>query len=184
MENLKNNGEELSKDIEQLIQNYLKLFGLKQTESLAVFLGLISSVILITTLLLILIVFSSFVLSSILNNLFDSNYLGYIIISGTYALIIILLIIRIKKKNRPLFANFYVKLLLPLLNIETRQRKDLEGLSLESEYVKESIEQQKKTVIAHTQLLKYSIIEDLKNEITDLVSSKLEIIKERIKNNK
>ena len=44
MEKLKNNGEELSKDIEHIIQNYLKLFGLKQTESLAVFIGLISSV--------------------------------------------------------------------------------------------------------------------------------------------
>jgi len=29
MENLKNNGEELSKDVENIIQNYLKLFGLK-----------------------------------------------------------------------------------------------------------------------------------------------------------
>jgi len=183
MENLKNNGEQLSKDVENIIQNYLKLFSLKQTESLAVFMGLISSVILITTLLLIVILFCSFVLGDLLNDLFESNYLGYGILSGIYALIIIILLLRIKKKGTPLFANFYVKLILPLLKIESRQRKDLKGLSIESDYVKENIELHKKTFMAHSQLLKYSLLEDLKNEIVDLVSSKLEKRKDR-KNNK
>ena len=179
MENLKNNGEELSKDVENIIQNYLKLFGLKQSESLAVFMGLISSVILITTLLFILILFCSFVLGDLLNGLFESNYLGYGIIAGIYALIIIILLLRIKKKGTPLFANFYVKLILPLLKIETRQRKNLEGLTIESENVKESIELHKKTFMAHSQLLKYSVMEDLKDQIVDLVSSKLEKRKDR-----
>jgi len=179
MENLKNNGEELIKDVEHIIQNYLKLFGLRQSESLASFMGLISSVILITTLLLIVILFCSFVLGDLLNDLFESNYLGYGIISGIYALIIIILLLRIKKKGAPLFANFYVKLILPLLKIETRQRKDLKGLSIESENVKENIELHKKTFMAHSQLLKYSVMEDFKNQIVDLVSSKLEKRKDR-----
>ena len=136
--------------------------------------GLISSVILITTLLLISILFCTFVLGDFLNSLLQSKYLGYGIISGIYALIILILLLRIKKKGAPLFADFYVKLILPLLKIETRQRKDLKGLSIESEYVKESIELHKKTFISHSQLLKYSVMEDFKNEIVDLVSSKFE----------
>jgi len=145
--------------------------------------GLISSVILITTLLLILILFCSFVLGDFLNGLLQSNYLGYGIIAGIFALIIIILLLRIKKKGTPLFANFYVKLILPLLKIETRQRKNLEGLTIESENVKENIELHKKTFISHSQVLKYSVMEVLNNETVNLVSSKLEKRKEKIKNN-
>ena len=76
-----------------------------------------------------------------------------------------------------------IKLILPLLKIETRQRKDLKGLSIESDYVKKNIELYKKTFMAHSQLLKYSVMEDLINQIVDLVSSKLEKRKDR-KNDK
>jgi hypothetical protein len=58
--------------------------------------------------------------------------------------------------------------MLPLLKIETRQRKDLKGISIESDYVQENIELHEKTFMPHAQLLKYSLLEDLKNEIVDL----------------
>ena len=59
----------------------------------------------------------------------------------------------------------------------------MEGLTIERANVEENIELYKKTFMTHSQLLKYSLLEDFKNKIVNLLSSKLEKIKDR-KNNR
>ena len=117
MENLKNNIEDITADGQNLVNNYLRLFGIKQSERLATFLGVIASVFIISTLLLIIIVFGSFVLADFLNSLFESKYLGFLIIAFLYLLVIGILIMKMQKTGRPLFTNLFIKFVLPLLNI-------------------------------------------------------------------
>ena len=173
MENLKNNIEDITKDGENLVNNYLKLFGIKQSERLASLFGLVSSVFLISTLLLIVILFGSFVLAEYLSSLLGSTYLGYLIIAFLYVLAVGILIMTMHKTGRPLFTNLYVKTVLPLLNIEISQSPNVEGLKIEEDIVKERIENEKKILNAHTQLFKYVVFEDLLKELGGLLTSKV-----------
>jgi hypothetical protein len=173
MEKLKNNIEDITKDGENLVRNYLKLFGIRQSERLASLIGLISSIFLISTLLLIVIIFGSFVLADLLNSVLDSKYLGFLIIAILYILAVGILIIKMQKTGRPLFTNLYIKFILPLLNIEINQNANVEGLKIEEDIVKERIENEKKILNAHTQLFKYVVFEDLLKEIGGLFTSKV-----------
>jgi hypothetical protein len=173
MENLKNNIEDITKDGENLVYNYLRLFGIKQSERLANIFGLVSTVFIISTLLLIVIIFGSFVLADFLNSLFDSKYLGFLIIAFLYVLAIVILIVIMKKSERPLFTNLYIKYILPLLNIEINQNPDVEGLRVEESIVKERIENEKKILNAHTQLFKYVVFEDLLKVVGGMFTSKV-----------
>lgn len=172
MENLKNNIEDITKDGENLVTHYLKLFGIKQSERLASFLGLVTSVFIISTLLLIVIIFGSFVLADFLNALFRSKYIGFLIIAFIYILVVGILIMRMQKTGRPLFTNLYIKFILPILNIETNQNPTVDGLKIEQDIVKERIENEKKILNAHTQLLKYVVFEDFLKSIGSLFASK------------
>ena len=172
MSTLKNNIDELTNDSEVIVKNYLKLFGLKQSERLAIFLGVLSTVFVISLLLLIVIVFCSFVLAGYLNQVFNNDQAGYFIVAGIYVLVVVILLVYIKTTRRPLFANFYIKSILPLLNIEINQNTNMEGLNIESEYIKEKIKRDKKIIVAHTQSLRYKIFEDFIKEIFRFLTSK------------
>ena len=172
MEKLKNNIEDITKDGENLVSNYLKLFGIRQSERLASLIGLISSIFLISTLLLIVIIFGSFVLSDFLNSVFDSKYLGFLIIAFLYVLAVGILMFIMHKTGRPLFTNLYIKYILPVLHIEIDQNPNIEGLKVEEDIVKERIENEKKILNAHTQLFKYVVFEDLLKVIGGLFTSK------------
>lgn len=172
MSTLKNNIDELTNDSEVIVKNYLKLFGLKQSERLAIFLGVLSTVFVISLLLLIVIVFCSFVLAGYLNQVFNNEHVGYFSVAGIYILVVVILIVYMKKTGRPLFANLYIKLILPLLNIETNQNKNLDGLIIESENIKEKIKRDKKIIVVHTQSLRYKIFEDLIKEMFKFFTSK------------
>lgn len=171
MATLKNNIDYLTDDTSNLAKNYLKLFGLKQSERLAVLLGILSTIFIISTLLLIVIVFSSFVLAGWLNEILANDYWGFFIVSGLYLIVVAILLLNVKKTGNPLFVNLFVRFVLPLLNIETNQKKNLEGLNIESENVRDKIEGDKKVFIAHSQLLRYTILEDLLKEVTQMFKS-------------
>jgi hypothetical protein len=119
------------------------------------------------------IIFGSFVLADFLNSLFDSKYLGFLIIAVLYVLAIVILIVIMKKSERPLFTNLYIKYILPLLNIEINQNPDVEGLRVEESIVKERIENEKKILNAHTQLFKYVVFEDLLKVVGGMFTSKV-----------
>jgi len=168
MENLKHNIENITKDGQNLLNNYLRLFGIRQSERLATFLGIIASVFIISTILLIAIVFGSFVLAEFLNTAFESKYTGFLIIAILYLLAVGILLLKMQKTRRPLFTNLFIKFVLPLLNIEISQESTIEGLSAEQNIVKERIENEKKILDVHTQLLKYVVFYDFLKVIGSL----------------
>ena len=82
MATLKNQIHDISKDTESLVKEYVKLFSIKQSEKLALFLGIIASVFLLATLLLIVVVFSSLALAGYLNKVMAREYWGFVIVGG------------------------------------------------------------------------------------------------------
>lgn len=172
MENLKNNIQDIAKDGENLVNNYAKLFGIRQSKKLATFLGVISSVFIISTLLLIVIVFGSFVLADFLNTLLESKYMGFLIIVVLYLITVALLLVKMQKTGRPLFTNLFIKFVLPLLNVEISQKPTVEGLNIEKEIIKNKIENDRNLLNVHTILLKYSLFDDFLGVILNYFSSK------------
>lgn len=158
---------------EKIIKNNLKLFGLKQAESLAVLLAFISTILLIALLLSILVIFASLVLSEVLNELFNSSYLGYICIGGLYILIILFLLFRIKSANKPVFTNFFIKLLLSFLKIETSEDFSSKGLQREKDKTHEEIDSDKENLIVLAHLAQYSLVNGLKKDIGEMLTSKI-----------
>lgn len=172
MATLKSNIHKISDDTETLAKDYLKLFSVKQSEKLALFLGILTSVFILATLLLILIVFSSFALAGTLNRLMNSELWGFVIMGGIYILVIVFLIVKIFRTRTPLFANLFVKLIVGVMNIDSDQAKSVKGLKRESEHIKEKIETDKTKIEADFQILKYTIIGSVINEAVGLFTSK------------
>lgn len=173
MENLKNNIKDITKDGQNLATNYLTLFGIRQTKRLATFLGVIASVFIISTLLLIVIVFGSIVLADFFNNLFESKYMGYLLISALYILVIGILLLQMKTSGKPLLTNLFIKFVMPLLNVEISQKPTVKGLNIERDRIKEKIENDKDFLNVHTQLIKYAVFEDFLSVFSGLFSSKV-----------
>ena len=172
MENLKNNIKDITTDGQNLVHNYLTLFGIRQSKRLATFLGVLASVFIISTLLMIVVVFGSIVLADFLNSLFESKYMGFLIISLLYLLTISILLLKMKISGKPLLTNLFVKFVLPLLNIEIAQDPTIKGLNIERDLLKEKIENDKNFISVHTQLLKYAVFEDFLSVFSGLFSSK------------
>lgn len=168
MATLKSNINKISNDTEDLAKNYLKLFSVKQSEKLALFLGILTSVFVLATLLLILVVFTSFGLAGTLNKLLVSDFWGFVIVGGLYLLVIILLIVKIFRTHTPLFSNLFVKLIVVVMNIDSDQAKSVEGLKREGKHIKEKIETDKTKIEADFQVLKYTIIGSVIKEIMGL----------------
>jgi energy-coupling factor transporter transmembrane protein EcfT len=168
MATLKSNIHKISGDTETLARDYLKLFSVKQSEKLALFLGILTSVFVLATLLLILVVFSSFALAGTLNKLLVSDFWGFVIVGGLYLLVIILLIVKIFRTHTPLFANLFVKLIVTVLDIDTDQSKSIKGLKKEGEHIQHKIETDKTKIEADFQLLRYTILDSILKEILGL----------------
>lgn len=172
MASLKNNIKKVSGDTESLAKNYLKLFSVRQSERLALFLGIVMSIFVVATLLLILVVFCSFALAGTLNKILHSEFWGFVIVGGLYIAWIIFLVARIFKTNTPLFANLFVKLITAVMNIDSDQANNLEGLKKEQEIIKEKIETDKTMMEADFQILKYNLLGSVFKEFIGLFSSK------------
>lgn len=172
MPSLKNNIKNISDDTEILAKDYLKLFSVRQSEKLAIFLGILMSIFVIATLVLILVIFSSFVLAGTLNKLLNSEFWGFVIIAGLYLLGIILLIIKIFRTGTPLFTNLFVKLIVLVLEIDSSHASNVKGLKKEQEHIKEKIETDKSKIEADFQVLQYSIMGSIFKEIIGLFTAK------------
>jgi len=175
MATLKSNLHKISDDTEILVKDYLKLFSVRQSEKLALFLGILTSVFVLATLLLILVVFSSFALAGTLNKLLASDFWGFVIVGGFYLLAIILLIVKIFSSHTPLFANFFVKLIVAVLNIDSDQSKSIKGLRKERENLRQKIETDKTKIEADFQILRYELITSIFQEIVGLFTSRKKV---------
>jgi hypothetical protein len=172
MAKLKNQITDISRDTESLVKEYVKLFSIKQSEKLAVFLGIIASVFLLATLLLIVLVFSSLALAGYLNEAMAGDYWGYLIVGGAYILSIVLLIIKIFRTKTPLLGNFFARLIVTVLNIETDEATSLNGLKNASERTRQNIDVNQIKLKSHLQLLRYTIFETLFKELIALFKTK------------
>ncbi len=172
MASLKNNIKNISEDTETLAKDYLKLFSVRQSEKLAIFLGIIMSIFVIATLVLILLIFSSFVLAGTLNKLLHSEFWGFVIIAGLYLLGIILLIVKIFKSSTPLFTNLFVRLIILVMDIDADHATNIKGLKKEQEQIKEKIETDKTKIEADFQIIRYNIMGSIFNEILGLFTSR------------
>ncbi len=172
MASLKNNIKTISEDTETLAKDYLKLFSVRQSERLAIFLGIIMSIFVIATLVLILVIFSSFVLAGTLNKVLNSEFWGFVIIASLYLLAIILLIVKIFKTSTPLFTNLFVKLIVLVMDIDSGQANNVKGLKKEQENIKEKIETDKSKIEADFQIIQYNIMGSIFKEILGLFTSK------------
>jgi len=172
MATLKKQVSDISKDTESLVKEYVKLFSIKQSEKLALFLGIIASVFLLATLLLIVVVFSSFAFAGYLNNIMPGEYWGYVIVGGTYILVIILLIVKIFRTKTPLLGNFFARLIVTVLDLETDDARDLQGLKDAGEKTRQKIDVNHIKIKGNIQLLRYTIFEALFKEFIGLFKPK------------
>jgi len=172
MASLKDNINNISDDTRSLINDHLKLFSIKQTEKLARFFGLLSTIFILSIILLIVIIFSSFALAGILNSLLNTPFGGYLIVSGIYLMVIILVIISMKRTKRPLLSNAIAKSLAAVFEIESKHSKGLDGLELERELTEEKINSNRERINTNFQLLRYSLMENFFTELFGLFKSK------------
>ncbi len=133
MASLKDNIDHIVDDSKEILMNHLKLFSIRQTEKLARFFGLLSTIFIISIILLIVIIFFSFALAGVLNNLLNTSVWGYLIVSGIYILVILIILINMRKTKKPLLSNAIAKSLAVVFDIESGRPLDLDGLEMEKE---------------------------------------------------
>ncbi len=165
MASLKSGIDKLSGDSRTLVEDYLKLFSVKQSEKLALLLGILFSFIILSVLLLIVILFSSFALAAWLNSILSGDYTGFLLVGGLYVLLTLLLLIRIIRSKTPLMANFFSRLVTSILGVKHDGSNDLKGLRHTSDKLQQKIDSGQDLIKVDLQLLRYSIFENLLKEI-------------------
>lgn len=161
MSAIKNNLNNITGDSEAIARDYKKLIMLKFSEKFALTLGILTSVFIISTLLLIVVVFCSFSLAGYLNKILQSEFLGFLVVTGIYFLTIFIILIRMLKTQSPLLTNLFVKLIVFILDVEVSQSKNIKGIKQERENVKVKIDADKVKIEADIQMLRYSLMESL-----------------------
>ena len=171
MTSLKNNIKDLSQESEELIKGYVSLLTIKQSEKLSLLLGFIFSISIITMLILASIMFSSLALSQFLNTALFSTYAGYLIVSGIYIVIIILMILKITLSKTPFLANTLSRFIITIFDINISYSQNLSGLKREIEHLENKIDKSKIKIKADAQLLRYIVLESFIKEIFSLFKS-------------
>ncbi|MCK5691364.1 MAG: phage holin family protein [Bacteroidales bacterium] len=172
MASLKSGIDKLSGDSKTLVEDYVKLFSIKQSEKLALLLGILFSFFMLSLLLLIVILFSSFALAAWLNSILSGAYTGFLIMGGLYVLLTILLLLRIIISKTPFMANFFSRLIAGILGVKHDGTNDLKGLRHSSEMIQQKIDSGQDLIKADLQLLRYSIFENILKEILGLFSGR------------
>jgi hypothetical protein len=183
MSKLKNNIDNISSDTQNIVKDYLRLLMVRQTEKLALFFGVLSTVFILSTLLLIVILIASVAFAGFLNEVLDSNYGGYWIVAGAYVLVISILIIAMVRAKKPLFANLFVKFIIFILDVDLKQDESLKGLKLERENLREKLDANRGKIKTDFQLLRYTFLEGLLKEFMGLFARKKKKSKAKSKKN-
>lgn len=172
MSKLKNKVEHISGDTETLIKDYLKLLMIRQTEKLALFLGILISIFVIFTLMLIVVLISSFAFAGFLNDVLNSEYWGYWIVGLVYVAAIAILVFTMLRTKTPLLTNLFIKLISFVLEVDLKRPGTIEGLKKEKEDVNEKIDGSKEKIKADFELLRYSLLDGLLKEFMGLFARK------------
>ena len=113
MDSLKN----IWKALMVLLKDNVRLFTLKGVEKSSLVLGLFATVFIVLGFCMIILVFASVALAIFLNGELGSAFLGYLIISATYLLILALLLVWVVKRKIPFLTGIFVQTLIVLFNI-------------------------------------------------------------------
>ncbi len=168
---LKDQINDISSDSKSLLKDYIRLFSIRQSEKLALFLGVLTSFYILSTIVLILIIFGSFFLAGALNKSLESEFLGYLIVGGVYLLVIVLLVIRMIRMRSPLFFSFFIRLAVTVLNVDLDETPDSQGIKLAEEKVRHRIDTHRLKIKSEVQLLRFSFLESLFKEFIGLFKS-------------
>jgi len=172
MSKLKNNIDSISSDTENIARDYLKLLTIRITERLALFIGILFSVFVISTLLLIVVLIGSVALAGVLNKILSSQFWGHLIIAGAYLMVIVFLVLRMVRSETPLLSNLFVKLMVFILDIDDTENPSVKGLKVEQKRVREKLDLNREKLKTDFQLLRYSLLDGLMKELLGLFTRK------------
>lgn len=183
METLKSNIKNITDDAENIVKDHLKLFSIRQSEKLAKVLGILVTVFLISILLLVVILFCSFAAAVYLNDILAGNYWGFWIVAGFYVLLILFIVVKMVSSKTPLLSNLFMKFIIIILDIDTNHTRDIKGMQLETELIRNKIESDKTHLKTNIQLLRYSFLESIFKEVIGLFSPKMKRSKRAARKN-
>ena len=172
MASLKDSIDHIADDSREIIKNHLKLFSIRQAEKLARFFGLLSTIFIISIILLIVVIFFSFALAGMLNNLLNTSIWGYLVVSGIYILVVLIILIHMRKTKKPLLSNAIARSLASVFDIDSSHPMNLDGLEMEKELIQDKIDSGKEKINTSFELLRYSLMETLIKDFFGLFSSK------------
>lgn len=104
-------------ELTTLYNDKVRLYTLKGVEKSSLFMGFIVSIFIISAFCLLTLIFGSVALANFLNFKLESIFLGYLIVSGVYLFIMMLLLLVIIKRKTPLLTNTFIRSLISLFNI-------------------------------------------------------------------
>ncbi len=172
MENLKNSLQNITSESKDLAQDYVKLISLTVSKKIALMIGILVTTFLLSLMFLLVITLCSFAISGFLNNLLNSQFLGFVIVVSFYIVLIAGIIYRIYKTKTPLFSNLFVKILAFIFEIKSERPITLENLAAETKEVKAKIQADKTSITTQLKLLKYVVIETIIEEVIGLFRKK------------
>lgn len=170
MESLKNNVNNIANDTEELVKKYLKLFSIRQSEKLALLLGVIATTIILTILLMVVLVFCSFALATYLNDVLGSINWGYWIVTGLYLILIVFLFNRLFKTGTPLLSNLFAKIIVTAFKLDITNNKTINGLRAEGDSLHSNIKNDMSKIKTNVELLRYVFVESLFREFLGFFS--------------
>lgn len=109
--------KDLWNSLASLFKDELRFYTLKGVEKSSLLLGLIATIFIISIFCLLIFVFGSVALANYINFKLESISLGYLIVSGGYLIILILMLIWMRQRKTPLLTGIFVKSLISIFNI-------------------------------------------------------------------
>lgn len=174
MGSLRNNVDNISDGAKSYVNDYAKMLTLMLSEKSARFIGFFATFFIFAIIILVVIIFCSMALANFLNTIFLHDYWGYLIVSGGYLFLIIFLLTMMRKTTNHLITNSFLKIILMVMDVEIEQEPTLAGIKAEKEVLKHKMSAEKDKVGHSLQLLKYTFLESLFEEIVGLFRKKKE----------
>lgn len=106
-----------------LYHDKVRLYTLKGVEKSSLFLGVIATILIISVFCILVLIFVSVAFANFLNSKLESSFLGYLIVSGAYLVLLLFMLTWMIKRKTPLFTNVFVRSLISLFNIPEDEDK-------------------------------------------------------------
>jgi hypothetical protein len=100
-----------------LYKDEVRFYTLKGVEKASLLLGLLGTIVIISVFCLLVLIFGSIALANFLNAKLASGFIGYLIVTGAYLIVMVLMFIWMVKRKTPLLTNIFVKSLISIFNI-------------------------------------------------------------------